>query len=125
MYDQSTVLGAVSQDGGVPTGGVFHGNASVAAPAGSWFERTAAGFMTCHATLTSSTSADTTWTYASAFLGGTTPALSIQPIGANLRVDVVSRNETACVFSIRDLTTGARVAVPADLIARGRWSNMT
>ena len=124
VYDQGTVLGTVSQSGGVPTGALMQGNASAAAPTGGWTERLADGFQTVHHSLTSSASANTTWTYNSAFLAGSSPVITAQPIGdADYRVRIVSRTETACVFSIRDGADN-RVAVPVDLTARGRWSNM-
>jgi hypothetical protein len=119
------LLGTVSQSGGVPTGALLQGNAAAASPTGGYTERTAAGFQTVHHTITSSASGDSTWTYNSAFLAGSTPIISAQPVGdADYHVRIVSRTNTACVFSIRD-TSGNRVAVPVDLIARGRWSNMT
>jgi hypothetical protein len=124
-YRQGNILGPVSQSGGVPTGRVMEGNASTASPTGGWTERLADGFQTVHHTLTSSASADTTWTYNSAFLAGSTPIISLQAIGdTSYTARVVSRNATSCVFSIRD-GAGNRVAVPVDAIARGRWSNMT
>jgi hypothetical protein len=125
LFDQATAVGTVSQTSGIPTGALLQGNASTASPAGGWFERTAAGFQTAHLTVNSSASADTTWTFTSAFLTGTTPVVTIQAVGdVDYTARLVSRSATAVVFSIRD-ALGARVAVPVDLVARGRWSNMT
>jgi hypothetical protein len=125
IYHQGFLLGTVSQTGGVPTGALFQGNASASSPTGGFFERTATGFQVCHHTLTSSASEDTTWTYNTAFLTGSSPVISITPIGdASYRVRLVSRSATAAIFSIRDGSDN-RVAVSVDLIARGRWSNMT
>lgn len=125
LFSSLNVLGTVLQTAGVPTGALLQGNASTAAPTGGWTERDAAGFQIVHHAITSSDSADSTWTYNSAFLTGSTPVISAQPVGdADYYVRIVSRTNTACVFSIRN-SSGARVAVPVDLIARGRWSNMT
>ncbi|MFN4058237.1 MAG: pyocin knob domain-containing protein [Roseinatronobacter sp.] len=121
----SELLGTVSQSGGVITGALLQGNANVESPTGGWTERIADGFQTVHHSLTSSDSADTVWTYNSAFLTGSVPVISIMPVGDNdLRPRLVARTATTCTFSIRD-SGGARVAVPVDLLARGRWSNMT
>jgi hypothetical protein len=118
------VLGTVSQTAGTPTGALWQGNAHEASPANGYFERSANGFQTCQHTITSSASSDTTWTFPAAFLSGSTPQISITPVGdSDLRPRVVSRSATSVVFSIRD-GSGARVAVPVDLIARGRWSAM-
>lgn len=125
FFHTRNVVGTVVNASGVPDGALMQGNASAAAPTGGWTERLADGFQTVHHSLTSSASANTTWTYNSAFLAGSTPVITAQPIGdADYRVRIVSRTETACVFSIRD-TAGNRVAVPVDLTARGRWSDMT
>jgi hypothetical protein len=125
IYTQDRALGTVSQAAGVPTGALFQGNASVASPTGGYFERVAGGFQIAHHTLTSSSSADTTWTYNTAFLAGSTPAVFITPVGdVSYRVRLVSRTATAAVFSIRDGSDN-RVAVPVDLMARGRWSDLT
>jgi hypothetical protein len=124
VYDWANVLGTVSQSDGVPTGALFQGNAASASPTGGYVELRAGGFQECHHVLTSSASADTTWTYNTAFLSGSVPVISIQPVGdADYHVRLVSRSDTACVFSIRN-TSGARVAVACDLFARGRWSNL-
>jgi hypothetical protein len=123
-YDQRSILGTVSQAAGIPTGSVLQGNASATTPAGGYVERRANGFQIAHHTLTSSSSADTTWTYNTAFLAGSTPVISITPVGdVSYRVRLVSRTATAAVFSIRDGSDN-RVAVPVDLMARGRWSDM-
>jgi hypothetical protein len=125
VFHSGNILGTVSQTAGLPTGSVFQGNASVASPSGGYSERTASGFQIAHHSLTTSDSDDTTWTYNAAFLTGTTPVISIQPVGdSDLRVRLVSRTATACVFSVRD-AAGDRVAVPVDLMARGRWSDLT
>ena len=119
------LLGTVSQSAGLPTGAAMQGNASSAAPTGGWTERLADGFQTIHHAMTSSDGADTVWTYNSAFLTGSTPVIGIQPVGANLCAEVIARTATSCTFSIRDRTTGDRVAAPVDLIAHGRWSTLT
>jgi len=125
IYTQISVVGTVSQSGGVPTGAAMQGNAATASPTGGYTERLADGFQTVHHTLTSSSSADTTWTYNSAFLSGSTPVISLTPVGdADHFVRLVSRDATSCVFSIRDSSSN-RVAVSVDAIARGRWSNLT
>ncbi len=125
VYHQGSVLGTVSQSAGLPTGAAMQGNASSAAPTGGWTERLADGFQTIHHAMTSSASADTVWTYNSVFLTGSTPVIGIQPVGAKLCAEVIARTATSCTFSIRDRTTGDRVAAPVDLIARGRWSTLT
>jgi hypothetical protein len=125
FFHTRNILGTVSQTAGIPTGSVLQGNASAVSPSGGYNERTAAGFQIAHHSLTTSDSDDTTWTYSAAFLTGTTPVISIQPVGdSDLRVRLVSRTATACVFSVRD-AAGDRVAVPVDLMARGRWSDLT
>jgi hypothetical protein len=125
VYNQEDILETVSQSGGVPTGGIFQGNASAASPTGGYAQRDASGFQTAHHVLNSSASADVTWTYNLAFLAGSTPVISIQPVGADLRPELISVSATAVTFSVRETATGNRAAVSTHLIARGRWSNMT
>jgi hypothetical protein len=125
MIHNRNLVQTVSQTAGVPTGGVFQGNASAASPTGGYAQRDASGFQTAHHVLNSSASADVTWTYNLAFLAGSTPAISIQPVGTGLRTELVSVSATAITFSVRDVSTGNRVAVSTHVIARGRWSDMT
>lgn len=125
LYGRHNLVGTVSQSGGLPTGAVLQGNASASAPAGGYVELLADGFQRVHAVITTSTGADTTLTFGSAFLAGTTPAVVITPTGdSDLRRRLVSVSATAVVFSVRD-AAGARVAVPANVQVAGRWSNMT
>ena len=123
-YNTGNILGTVSQSGGAPTGAVLQGNASAAAPAGGYSQRTAAGFQRVHHVVTTSASADTTLTFTNAFLSGSTPAVTITPVGAGLRPRIESVSATALVFSIRN-DAGDRVAAPAHINVAGRWSNMT
>lgn len=125
FFQSLNILGIVSLSGGVPTGAAWQGNANAGNPSGGYSEPMVNGFQTLHHTLTTSTSADTTWVYNSAFLSGSSPVVSILPVdNSDLRVRLVSRTTVTCVFSVRD-SAGNRVAVPVDLMARGRWSNMT
>lgn len=125
FFHNRNILGTVAAVGGVPDGAILQGNASVSSPAGGYVERLANGFQHLHHVVTTSASGDTTVTYTLAFLSGSTPAVSITPVGdSELRVQVVSVSATAVVFSVRD-GSGARVAVPAHLNISGRWSAMT
>jgi hypothetical protein len=125
IYTQGSILGTVSQTGGVPTGAVLQGDASAASPAGGYSQRLANGFQQVHHVVTSSSSADTTVTFTNAFLAGSSPCVAIASVGdADQRPRIVSISPTAVVFSIRD-SGGARIAVPVHLTITGRWSNMT
>lgn len=125
LYGRHNLLGTVSQSGGLPTGAVLQGNAAAAAPAGGYYEAFADGFQRAHIVATSSASANTTITFTSAFLAGSTPAVTITPQGdAEYIPRIVSVSATALVFSVRD-GSGNRVAVPAHINVSGRWSNMT
>jgi len=125
IYRRANILGTVGQLAGIPTGAVFQGNASASAPAGGYFELSAAGFARAHHSVTTSAGGDTTVTFTNAFLAGSTPVVNITPQGdSDLRPRLVSVSATAVVFSVRD-GSGARVAVPAHVQVSGRWSTMT
>lgn len=124
FIDTRNLLGAVTQASGIPTGGAMGGNASTASPAGGRRSDLANGFRDQFAVLTSSDSADLTWTYNAAFMTDEVPIISIQPLGAGLRAELISVSATAMTFSVRN-GAGDRVEAQTHLRAIGRWSDMT
>jgi hypothetical protein len=126
VFHTGNALGTVSQTAGVPTGALFQGNATSGSPTNGWFERRASGFLDCHHSLTTSTSAGTTWTFPSAFLSGTIPSIQITPVGAApVTVSIDSAPTATSVLVSAWNAAGNRVAVTVHLYARGRWTNMS
>lgn len=119
VFDSYNVIGAVSQSGGIPTGGLIEkGN-----NANGFYRRFACGFMECwHTAFASSTSA-VTWTFPSTFFES--PAVTgsaIATVSAAFQLDgAASTNSVA--FSVRSKTDGRR-SDNCYLRATGRWSNL-
>ena len=131
LFTRKSVLGAVTQTAGVPTGAAFQ----IGSGTGGRFERRVSGQMRCQRTDLTVTdmniaygagfrSADISWTFPSAFLTGSLPVFNVN--GANADVTgfrIISISDTAVTFQLTGLVaiTGA-IAVRA--AAEGRWSDM-
>jgi hypothetical protein len=119
-YGMANIVRAVSQTGGVPTGGIIERGSN----ANGDFVRFADGTQICTTGITTSASADSTWTFPAAF--STTTNLS--PLGMAYTTSTLvgimgtgaAISTTAWTFVARD-TSNARTSVFARLIAIGRW----
>lgn len=120
VYTQSTILGTVSQSGGVPTGALIQTGSTSAGR----FRRDASGEMTCRGKVTSSTSAAATWTYPSAF--AEEPVVTATPITTTPCTVIIEAapGTSSVTFSVYNLS-GTRISVPVELRAEGRWSTMS
>lgn len=116
VFTQGSVLGAVSQSGGVPTGRLIeHGwNAN------GFFTRFASGLQVCRRTITASSAAAATWTYPAAYADA--PEVTGCVVSTVLSAVCLDSTPgtTSCTFSARD-KTDARRADTCQLIAVGRW----
>ena len=116
IYNQRSILGPVSQSGGVPTGAQFQYGSN----ANGEFLRFPDGTQLCWHALSSNTGGNTFWTYPAAF--SVTPRASATPIvdGA-ARISTFSAiGASSLGFSIWNIA-GSRVAASTSLIAVGRW----
>jgi hypothetical protein len=117
LYDEMNVLGPVSQSGGVPTGALME---QVQSPDGTC-HRLAGGLQICTDDLTSLSGGDLAWSYPASFAAGTTPCVTVQPVGSTARIGVlVSASPTEATLAVHDLTD-AKVAAPCRVTAIGRW----
>lgn len=131
IFHQGSILGAVSQLGGLPTGRLRENVSNANGRA----ERDFSGSMECWrenlSAANASTalgsrfrSADVTWTFPSAFLAGSTPVVTASVIDADCDVRVVSVSNTQAVFRvISDISKTSAITIQAR--AKGRWSDMT
>ena len=121
MYDQSSILGTVSQDSGVPTGALMQPGSG----GQGRFRRTADGEMTCRHKITTSTSAGVVWTYPSAFVEE--PVVTGTAIATEAVIVMLDAapGTTTVTVSAWSRATGLRVAVPVCITAEGRWSTMS
>ena len=127
-YTQGSILGTVSQSGGVPTGALIQRGSN----ANGEYVRLADGtqICTCQAFQTSDI-ADTTWTYPASFLYPASPGrpavsgaissvfgqASFLSIGG-----IAGLGSVATQVDVRGIdVNGNRVALAASLIAIGRW----
>ena len=128
VYTQGSILGTVSQSGGVPTGALIERGSN----ANGEYVRFADGTQICtNQAFQTSDTADTTWTYPASFLypaspgrpavSGAASALSSAP--AFLSIGGISGSGTvANDVAVRAVNlNGDRVALAASLIAIGRW----
>lgn len=118
MYHQGSIVGTVSQTGGVPTGAVVER----ASNANGEYVRLADGTQICRFQGTTSSAGAVTWTFPAAFAAGSTP----QKFGTSNNdiariVTTTLGTSTNLAFSAWN-TAGVRVdAVSVSLLAIGRW----
>lgn len=120
-YNQGSVIGIVSQSGGVPTGKLIEkGN-----NANGYFRKFACGKMECWHVKAASSGAAATWTFpSSAFIEApVVTGTAVATVSSTLVLDAAP-STTAATFSARD-KTDARRADPCHLRAVGRWSDLT
>lgn len=117
IYSTDNILDALSQSGGVPTGGIlFRGSNS-----NGQFQMYADGTMVCTRSMTSSDAAAVAWTFPSAF-SATPEFCTAQPQADAARAGSVSSvSNTGFSFSSWNTSDGTRVASNTYLMARGRW----
>ena len=123
-YHRGNILAPVSQSGGTPTGGVIeHGST-----ADGDYVRFADGTQICTVSgLTTSTSADTTWTYPAAFAY---PAHPHRPVVTGMAASTAGAPALLVIGGVDDGSdikintvdlSGARVSKTVHLLAVGRW----
>jgi hypothetical protein len=118
VYQPNSILGTVSQSGGVPTGAIIERGANT----NGTFIRFADGTQICTAILTSSATADITWTYPAVFSAA--PHISGVGTAADRVLTPGATQVSATQFSFRLWLLGATPARATDnarLVAIGRW----
>jgi hypothetical protein len=116
LWHTRNILAAVSQSGGVPTGGLIERGSN----ANGEYARFADGTQICTRTVTLSSGAGTAWTFPAAFTAA--PVVSgstVATVSSSVQQDSAA-STTAVTLSARD-KTDARRADSATLIAIGRW----
>lgn len=116
VYSQASILGAVSQSGGVPTGAVIERGSN----ANGDYVRLADGTQICTRSMAASSGAPATWTFPATFaaapvITGTAQAAVLSAVCLD-----AAPTTTAATFSARD-RTDARRADTVHLAATGRW----
>ena len=116
IFTAGSILGAVSQSGGVPTGRLFERGSN----ANGEFLRLPDGTQECWRTLTAATGAGVAWTFPAAFsvapvVGGN----AVATVQSNVTLDAAP-STTAVTLSARG-TNDARRADVMHLRAIGRW----
>lgn len=116
LYSPESVVGSVSQAGGVPTGAVIERGSN----ANGDYLRFADGSQICWRVLTGSTGAASSWTFPAAFVAAPIVAgAAVATVQSAVCLDAAP-GTTACTLSAR----GAGDARRADVMhvtARGRW----
>lgn len=120
LYSQTSILGTVSQSGGVVTGALIEkGN-----NANGYYTRWASGHQECWMpTFATAASAAATWTFPAAFISGTIIAGAEPVTAANLNVVPTSAPGTTSVnFRSFNADSGDESVLPTAFVwARGRW----
>ena len=115
LYGHNTVLGAVSQSAGVPTGALIERGSN----ANGDYVRFADGTQICTVQLGSAAGGDTQWVFPASFAAA--PAVTNTVLAAAARLgNLHTTTSTACAFNAWD-TGGVRVAETCSLMAIGRW----
>lgn len=119
IYHESVAVAAVSQSGGIPTGGLIEKGNS----ANGYFMKFASGNTICWHTLAASAGGAVTWTYPSgAFTEAPVVTGSvIATVNSSFQLDAAPGTSTA-TFSARN-AADARRADTCTLFAAGRWSS--
>jgi hypothetical protein len=118
-YTQASILGTVSQSGGVPTGALIQSGSN----ANGSYTRFADGTQICTHTLSSSASTDVTWTFPAAFVTASSVAPSITPSAPSpqaLSPSVSAYNGVSLDFSVYN-SSDLPKAIYCRLNAIGRW----
>lgn len=117
VYSQNSILGTVSQSGGVPTGAVIERGSN----ANGRYVRFADGTQICTANLTSNGTESTVWTYPAAFVGvdgvAIAPAIGAARMANPATAGIGNATLTFNVWTI----AGARMANDLRITATGRW----
>ena len=118
IYHGGTLLGTVSETGGVPTGAVFESGEN----ANGIYTKWADGTQICSHVLTTSAGGDTSWTFPAVFAAAADIRLSVCPREATSAIFGSSKvpSTTAVGVNVWN-TSAARVAASASVIAVGRW----
>ncbi|MBN2628948.1 MAG: hypothetical protein JXR75_00245 [Rhodobacteraceae bacterium] len=116
LYDSKSILGAVSQAAGVPTGAVIERGSN----ANGNYVRLADGTQWCFRSMVASASAATSWVFPAAFAA--VPVIKGTAVATVLSGVCLDANPTttAASFSARD-TANARRGDTCHLVALGSW----
>lgn len=115
LFDQGSILGTVSQSGGVPTGAVIERGSN----ASGQYTRYADGTQECWTVLTMGSSAPTTWTFPVIFASSVTPtAVSLGTIARMVTVEAIATTSTD--FNHWS-SVGTRIGGFLYVRATGRW----
>lgn len=116
VFHAGSVVGTVSEAGGVPTGAVIERGEN----ANGNYTRFADGTQICEALILSSDTADTTWTFPAAF--SAPPSVNVTAHASGARSTNVSSVVAASAgFGLWSGNGATRVVNNASLIAVGRW----
>lgn len=115
LYGASTLIGAVSQAAGVPTGAVIERGAN----ANGTYVRFADGTQICTHSRNTSATQNVTWDFPAAFT--VVPAPQLQPrASVSVSAVVISATAGSIVFSVF-APDNTRLSVPIWMTAIGRW----
>lgn len=132
-YNQSTILGTVSQSAGVPTGAIMESGSS----ANGWFYKFATGMMICLMPSTAAVFANTSnisvgWTFPAAFVGSvsvqanTTLVSGVPGItkyfSGPYAYSVTTTTSALAIFSPANFVAADATSVAFTAIAVGRWT---
>ncbi len=119
-YNQGSVIGTVSQTGGVPTGKLIEKGSS----ANGYYRRFACGFLECWITKAASAGAAVTWTFPSVFLEAPVVTGNAEATVSSVVTLDTAPTTTAVTYSARN-ASNARRADTCYMRATGRWSDLT
>lgn len=119
LYDQGSLLGTVSQSGGVPTGAVIERGSN----ANGDYVRFADGTQICTFLIATSDVADTVWTFPASFAttGGLTPIITGAQSTVARTTGINAITLTTVTFNLLVASTSARVATSVRVAAIGLW----
>lgn len=119
-YNQASIIGTVSQTGGLPTGKLIEKGSS----ANGYYRRFACGFQECWITKAASAGAAVTWTFPSVFLEAPVVTGNAGATVSSVVALDTAPTTTAVTYSARN-ASNARRADTCYMRATGRWSDLT
>ena len=119
IYESKSLLGTVSQFGGVPTGAVIESGSN----ANGRYTKFASGLLECQQTMAAASGAAATWTFPAAFVEAPVVTGNAVAVVLSALCFDAAPTTTAVTFSARDKTDARRADV-VHLHAVGRWSTM-
>lgn len=118
VFNQSNILGTVSQTGGVPTGAIIEGGSN----ANGKYVKYADGTMVCYHPVAGSADGNPSWTFPVEFAASPEVVATIINNDNSIRVSYAKTiTTTAVVFRVNVGTTINNSGSPLSAIAYGRW----